>query len=155
MKGVNKAIVLGNIGHTPDLKTTEGGTEICKLTLATNRKYKGETETTWHNIVAFGKAAELIGQYVSKGDLLYVEGRISNTSYIGKDDVRKYRSEIICSEFCFMPRGQEVRGEQRSPEEAKSDLRAISEGLKANGIKDANKEPSPASDIPYDDKIPF
>ena len=148
MKGINKAILIGNIGHTPEVKVTDGGLTICKLTLATNRQYKGENEVTWHNITAFGKAGELIGQYTKKGDGLYVEGRISNTSYTGKDGTKKYRSEVIVDNFCFIGGGSEPRGEQRTAGEARGDLKAISEGLKENGIEN---EPEPD----YDDDIPF
>ena len=101
MRGVNKVMLLGYVGNDPELKTSQSGTAYCRLRLATTEsrldKGSGERtdETTWHNIVAFGKQAELLGEYVRKGLLLHVEGRIQTRAYEDKQSGSKHTSTSI------------------------------------------------------------
>jgi single-strand DNA-binding protein len=99
MAGVNKAILVGNLGSDPELRYTAGGTAVAKFSLATSRKYTGkdgqkQEKTEWHRITAWGKLAEICGQYLSKGKQVYIEGRIEYGSY-EKEGVKHYTTDII------------------------------------------------------------
>lgn len=102
---VNKALLCGRVVQDPQLKVTTGGYPVCSFSLATNTIRKSKTgekieEVDFHNVVVFGRLAEVVGQYVVKGQLLFVEGRIRNTSYLVQD-VKKYKSEILVSNLQF------------------------------------------------------
>lgn len=105
---INKAQILGNITKDPELKSLPSGIKVTSLSIATNRKYTSNGEkkedTEFHNIIAFGKVAEIIAQYAKKGSPLYVEGRIQTRSWDGTEGVKKYRTEIIVENFQFGPR---------------------------------------------------
>ena len=96
--GVNKVILVGRVGKDPELRFTTGGTGVAKFSMATAESWgKGEAKkdkTEWHNIVAWGKLAEICGQYVKKGDLIYIEGKISSSDWTDKDGLKRYRTEI-------------------------------------------------------------
>ena len=101
---VNKAIILGRLGQDPELKTLSDGTAICKLSIATTEVWKDKNgdkkeETQWHNLTAWRKNAEIINQYVKKGDELYVEGKIK---YTKSDDGSKYYTDITVDRFSFI-----------------------------------------------------
>ena len=100
MASVNKVVLLGRLGRDPETRyASDGGTPICHLAVATSRRYKdrdgnrGE-ETEWHNVVLFGKTAEIAQQYLQKGSEVYIEGRLRTRSY-EKDGIKRYSTEII------------------------------------------------------------
>jgi single-strand DNA-binding protein len=105
---VNKAILIGNLGKDPELKYTPGGQAVANFSLATTEKWTGQDgqkneKTTWHNIVAWGKQAELVKEYLRKGRQVYIEGRIDNRSYDKKDGSGKgYISEVIVQNIQFL-----------------------------------------------------
>jgi len=99
---VNKAILIGHLGKDPQLKTTQSGKSVCSFSLATNERYNNEDHTTWHNIVAWGKQAEVINQYLHKGSQVFIEGRINNRGYEDGDGNKKYISEVIVRDFTFL-----------------------------------------------------
>lgn len=113
---VNKAILIGNLGQDPELRYTPGGKAVCSFSLATTERWTGQDgqkneSTTWHNIVAWGRQAEVIKEYLSKGRQVYIEGRIDNRSYEDKEGVKKYRSEVVVQNFQFIgSRGGEGGG---------------------------------------------
>ena len=98
---INKAIVVGRLGRDPEKKATSGDKVVCTFSVATTEKYNGEKHTTWHNIVAWGKLAEICGEYLKKGSLVYVEGKISNREY-EKDGEKKRSSEIVASSMTML-----------------------------------------------------
>lgn len=105
---INKAFLFGNLTRDPELRSLPSGTKVVSFGLATNRNWKDKDgvkkdDTTFHNIVAFGKPAELIAQYMKKGKSMFVEGRIANRSWDDKDGTKKYRSEVIVENFQFGP----------------------------------------------------
>jgi single-strand DNA-binding protein len=107
MSSVNKVILIGNFGQDPEARQTNGGQDVANFTLATNRKFKkkdGEQvdETEWHRLVAWGKQAEIICKYCTKGSKIYVEGRLQTRSYDDKDGVKKYTTEIVVENFTFL-----------------------------------------------------
>lgn len=105
-KSVNKVILLGNVGKDPEMKATGGGTTVANFSLATSERRKDQSgewneQTEWHNLVAFGKLAEVVRDYVRKGSKLFIEGRIQTRSW-EKDGERKYRTEIIVNELSLL-----------------------------------------------------
>jgi single-strand DNA-binding protein len=99
-RGVNKVILIGNLGKDPEVKHLDNGTVLARFPLATSETYKNKdnekvTSTEWHNIVLFNRQAEIAEKYVKKGDALYLEGRIRTRSYDDKDGNKKYITEII------------------------------------------------------------
>jgi single-strand DNA-binding protein len=105
MAGINKAIILGRLGQNPEISYTQSGLAVCKFSIATSRKQKhGQEVTQWHRCTAFDKAGELISKYVSKGNMLYVEGEITYGQY-EKDGVTRYTTDIIVREFNFIGSG--------------------------------------------------
>lgn len=115
-RGVNKVILVGNLGKNPELTYTPGGMAVGKFSLATTEGRKnadGEwvDHTEWHNIVAFGKTAETAGQYLEKGKQVYIEGKLSTSNY-EIDGVKRYRTEIIANRLVLLGR----RGESGQDE---------------------------------------
>ncbi len=113
MAGVNKAILIGNLGRDPELRRTPGGQSVTSFTLATterrtDRDGQRQDRTEWHNIVAWGRLAELASQYLKKGRTAYIEGRITNRSWDDRDGNKRYRTEIIANTIQFLgaPSGQ-------------------------------------------------
>jgi single-strand DNA-binding protein len=96
---INRQIILGHVGQTPDLRNTANGTAVCNFSVATNHKFKDEDETTWHRCVAFGRAAEVLAQYVSKGERLYVDGRTVQREWTDKDGVKRVSHEVLVDNF--------------------------------------------------------
>lgn len=101
---VNKAILLGRLGKDPELTYTPSGKAVAKFSLATSERWTGQDgqrheATTWHNIVAWGKQAEVMKEYLAKGREVYIEGRIDNRSYDDKEGNKKYISEVIVQNF--------------------------------------------------------
>ncbi len=104
---VNKAILLGNLGKDPELRYTSSGKAFASFSLATSERWTGadgqkQEATTWHNIVVWGKQAEVMKEYLSKGQQVYIEGRIANRSYDDKEGNKKYISEVVVSNFSFV-----------------------------------------------------
>ena len=106
-RGVNKVMLLGNVGQEPDIRVTSSGAQIAKLALATNRSWtdssgqKGE-KTEWHRLTVFGKLAGVVDQYVKKGDRLYVEGRIEYSTTVGDDGTKRYWTDIVVQELMML-----------------------------------------------------
>lgn len=106
---INKAIIYGNLTREPEIKALPSGSQVCEFSLATNRVWKDKNgakqeSVDYHNVVVFGKQAELIKQYVHKGSPLYIEGRIQTRSWDAQDGTKKYRTEIIADAFQFGPK---------------------------------------------------
>lgn len=104
-RGVNKVILLGNVGKDPEIRSTQGGMQVAKFTLATTERTKDQTgnwndKTEWHNLVAFGRTAEIVRDYVKKGSQIFVEGKISTSSWDDKESgQKKYRTEILVNDL--------------------------------------------------------
>ena len=102
MASVNKVIILGNVGQDPEIR--EGNFTVAALSIATSRKWRdkaGETqsETEWHRVSAFGRLAEIISQYVRKGDPIYIEGRLRTRKYEDKQGIERWTTEIIAEQL--------------------------------------------------------
>lgn len=107
MAGLNKVMIIGNLGRDPEVTYTQSGVAVAKITVATSEawtdKVSGEKreKTEWHRITFFGKPAETIGRYMSKGSQIYVEGRLQTSQY-EKDGITRYSTDIIASNFQFI-----------------------------------------------------
>ena len=115
-KSVNKVILVGNLGKDPEIKYTPSGTAVAKFSLATNERYKdkaGEWQdrTEWHNIVAWQRLAEIVGEYVKKGSKVYIEGRLQTSSWDDKESgQKKYRTEIVARDMKMLDRRGDDEG---------------------------------------------
>ena len=101
-KSMNKTILLGRLGADPELKYTTNGKAVCTFSLATSKKVNDQEVTQWHRIVAWGKLAELVNQYMSKGKQCLVEGEINYRTWDDKDGVKKYTTEINSTHIQFL-----------------------------------------------------
>jgi single-strand DNA-binding protein len=100
----NKVQLIGNLGNAPEIKTTESGKKLARFSVATNESYRnanGEkvTETTWHNLVAWGKVADIAEKYLTKGKEVAIEGKLINHSYTDKDGIKRYATEVQVNEI--------------------------------------------------------
>jgi single-strand DNA-binding protein len=103
----NKVQLIGNLGMNPEVKSLENGKKVAKFTLATNETYKNQngervTDTQWHNVVAWGKTAELMEQLLTKGKEVMLEGKLTNRSWDDKDGNKRYITEIVANEFMLL-----------------------------------------------------
>jgi single-strand DNA-binding protein len=107
-KSVNKVILVGNIGKDPDVKYTPSGVPVAKFSLATNERFKGKSgewqeRTEWHNVIAWQRLAEIVGEYVQKGNKLYVEGRLQTSSWEDRQSgEKKYKTEIVAHDLVLL-----------------------------------------------------
>ncbi|MFN2394180.1 MAG: single-stranded DNA-binding protein [Bacteroidales bacterium] len=107
MAGVNKVILIGNLGKDPEVRNLESGAKVANFSLATTEYFKGkdgqrQESTEWHNIVLWNQMAELAEKYLKKGNSIYLEGRIRTRSYDDKDGVKKYVIEIMGNQMTFL-----------------------------------------------------
>lgn len=112
-KSVNKVILIGNLGKDPEVKYTPSGMAVANFTLATNERYKDkegnwQDKTEWHNLVAFQRTAEIVGEYLKKGRSCYVEGKLQTRSWDDKESgQKKYRTEIVVNDLVLLAGGRE------------------------------------------------
>ncbi len=103
----NKVQLIGNVGNDPEIKIIEGGRKLAKFTIATNEIYYNDknekvTETQWHNVSAWGKVAEIIESFVTKGKEIALEGKLTHRSYDDKDGVKRYFTEVVANELLLL-----------------------------------------------------
>jgi len=124
-KTVNKVQILGHVGKDPDVKVTPGGTVVANFSIATTEREKDSggnwtDRTEWHNIVTFSKTAEVIRDYVHKGDKIYIEGKLRTQSWNDKNTgEKKYRTEIMAFELVLL--GNKPKDAQDDPQSSGSD----------------------------------
>ncbi|QEC68567.1 single-stranded DNA-binding protein [Panacibacter ginsenosidivorans] len=103
----NKVQLIGNLGNTPEVKVLDSGKKLVRISLATNETYKnakGEkiTETQWHNVIAWDKAAEIVEKYFTKGLEVLIEGKLVNHSYTDKEGIKRYATEVQANELLIL-----------------------------------------------------
>ena len=106
MSSVNKVLIIGRLGKEPELRKTAHGVSCCTLSVATSEKFKDkqgqqQEQTEWHNVVAWNKSADIMAQYLSKGSIVYIEGKLKTDSW-EDNGVKKYKTNIIVSQFQFL-----------------------------------------------------
>ena len=144
MAGVNKAIVVGNLGNDPEIRYAANGSAIASISVATSERWKdknsGEQQerTEWHRIKLFGRQAELAGEYLKKGSQVYIEGRIQTSKYQDKDGNDRWSTEFVAREMTFLGgRGGGGGGDSQS----------------ASSASPPQRDSGPSGD--FDDDIPF
>ena len=150
-KSVNKVILVGNLGKDPEVKFTPSGTPVAKFSLATNERFKDkegqwQDRTEWHNITAWARTAEIVGEYLKKGNKVYIEGSLRTHSWDDKQtNQKKYMTEIIVNDLILLGGRGEGGGEG-------GHARAAAAG----NFDQRTPEPEPAPSSPISDEdIPF
>lgn len=145
MAGVNKAIIIGYLGRDPEMKVTNSGQKLCRLNVATTRVWNNKQtqekveETEWHRITVWGNSAEHCNNYLAKGSMVYVEGRLRTSSY-EKDGVTHYSTEVISENVQFLGGKGDSGG---------------SKGGGGGGNNGGGGGRPPDDDVDDDDDIPF
>ena len=138
MKSINQVTLLGNLTRNPELRYTPNGNAVIGFSIATNRQWTDKTSgekkdaVDYHDIVFWGKAAEIINQYVKKGSKILVQGRLQTRSWEGKDNVKRYKTEIIGSDFVLFdkkPEGKQPAEEKPTTEETQSKQEELKENI--------------------------
>ncbi len=109
-EGINKVILVGNLGADPELRYTSGGQAVCDMRMATSERWKGkdgqmQEKTEWHRIVVWGRSAESCNEYLNKGSQAYVEGRIQTRKWEDRDGNTRYTTEIVANRVLFLSGG--------------------------------------------------
>lgn len=155
---INKAMIFGNLTRDPELRALPSGTNVCSFSIATNRTYKDrdgkkQEQTDFHNIVAFGRQADIVAQYLKKGNSAYVEGRIQTKSWDDKTSgEKKYRTEIVADRVQFGPKGSGSGGARSTGSAQGSDDQTPPDDMGSGGSGAGIEYPK--DDINPDD-IPF
>lgn len=151
---VNKAILVGRLGKDPEVRRTNSGQPVARFSLATNEYWNdknGERQerTEWHNIVAWGKLAEICEQYLNKGRMVYVEGRIQTREYDDRDGNKRRITEVVASDMRMLGGGREEREGASASSSPSNDA-----GGRTREIAEPPRGPSAPPPI-TDDDIPF
>lgn len=155
-RGINKVILIGNLGQDPEVKYMPSGSAVANVRLATSDSWKdkntGEQQerTEWHTVVFFGRLAEIVGEYLKKGSKIYVEGRLQTRKWQGKDGTDRWSTEIVANEMQMLDSkgGSGSGGGGGNWDDSGSDERSDSRPSSGGGRKS-----SPPDDL--DDDIPF
>jgi single-strand DNA-binding protein len=116
--GINKVILIGNLGKDPEVRYTPGGQAVANFNIATNEAWtdkqgQKQERTEWHRIVVWGKTAELCGEYLSKGRQVYIEGRLQTREWNNKEGAKQYTTEIVANQVLFLSGGERGAGQGR------------------------------------------
>ena len=150
-RGVNKVILLGNVGKDPELRYTQNGTAVANFTLATTerRKMGGDWQdhTEWHNLVAWGKLAETCSNFLGKGSQVYIEGRIQTRKWEDRDGNARYSTEVVANQLVLLGRPKtSARPEAGAPGEA---LDTGAHRAPPNDFPDSEEPFDPNEDVPF------
>lgn len=149
MAHLNKVMLIGNLGKDPELHTLQSGTSLCRFSLATSRKYRDrdnnqQTETEWHNVVCWGKNAEVAHKYLYKGSPVYVEGRLGTRTYDDRDGNQRKATEITCETVQFLGDGRSTGSEDRDNRRERPPSKS-----KEQPHTNRNEDDDDASDLPF------
>ena len=131
-KSVNKVILVGNVGKDPEVKYTPGGTALAKFSIATNERFKDKSgewqdRTEWHNVLAWERLAEIVGEYVRKGSKIYIEGRLQTSSWEDRQSgEKKYRTEIVARDLVLLGSRDEAEPERGDSNRERETMHAAS-----------------------------
>ena len=161
-KGVNKVMLLGNVGKDPEMRASGAGMVIASFTLATADRQKDQTgnwvdKTEWHNLVCFGRTAEIVRDYVKKGSQLFIEGKIQTRSWDDKESgQKKYRTEILVNELSLLGgRGNSEGGGQYAGGASSGGYSNRASGTASFDQRSAQPANDYANEGITDDDIPF
>ena len=158
-RGINKVIIVGNLGQDPDTKAMPSGMTVCNLRIATSESWKdkqtGEMkeQTEWHSVAMFGRLAEIAGEYLRKGSQVYIEGRLRTRKWQDKEGKDRYTTEIVANEMQMLGSG----GRGGMGGEGRGEPRAAAAGGGRGGEGGGGYEGprSGGSSDQFDDDIPF
>lgn len=150
---LNKVLLYGNLTRDPEVKALPSGIKVASLSLATNRTWKDkdgrkQEAVEYHNVVVFGRQAELVEQYMKKGNPLYIEGRLQTRSWDAQDGQKKYRTEIIVENFQFGPKGI-VGGAYQAPSKQGETQASTSNKMEDDAPIEYPEEEINVEDIPF------
>lgn len=162
-RGINKVILVGNLGNDPDVKATQGGTTITTISVATSEQWKdkqtgqAQERTEWHRVKFFGRLAEIAGDYLRKGSQVYIEGSLRTDKYTDKNGVERYSTDIIANEMQMLGgRGEGGQGGGGNYERSGGSRPAPAQ-RREPAARGAATAPAAGAfdDAPFDDDIPF
>jgi len=142
-KGINKVIIVGNLGNDPEVRYSQSGSAMCSISVATSESWKDKTtgeqkeRTEWHRVKFFGKLAEIAGEYLKKGSQVYVEGRLRTDKYTDKNGVERYTTDVFADDMQMLG-GKPSEGSSRP-----------SSAPPSNNAPPSNDTPFPEDDIPF------
>ncbi len=159
-RGVNKVILVGNLGQEPELRYTGSGTAVCNLRLATNESYKdanGEwvDRTEWHSLVAWGRLAEICNEYLHKGSQAYFEGSLQTRNYEDREGVTKYTTEIKIREMMMLGGRGDAGSGSGSYQQAQQSTAPAATPAMAGAANGASGDGSGEMTFEPDDELPF
>lgn len=156
MAGVNKVIIVGNLGNDPEIRYSNNGAAIANISVATSESWKdknsGERQerTEWHRIVLFNRLGDIAGEYLKKGSKVYIEGKLQTRKWQDQQGQDRYTTEIVADQMQML----DARGQQQQPQNQGYQQ---NQGQQSNGQMNqqgqTNQSPPPAND--FDDDIPF
>lgn len=156
---LNKAQLIGRLGRDPEVRFMPSGEAVCNFSMATTEKWKdkasGEVkeETTWHRITAFGRQAEIVGEYLKQGSLVFIEGKMTQRKYQDKDGAEKVSHEIRMQDMKMLGGGQ--GGQASSGNAGQTAPRPAPAPAQASGQARPARPPAPSGFDDMDDDIPF
>jgi len=157
-RGINKVILIGNLGGDPEVKYTAGGSAVANVTIATSENWKDKTtgenqeRTEWHRVVFFGRLAEIAGEYLKKGSQVYVEGRLQTRKWQDKEGQDRYTTEIVANEMQML--GGRGGGSASGGTESSRPSSAEAPAPRAAGARASGGKATAAVED-FDDDIPF
>lgn len=153
---LNKVFVLGNLTRDPELRQTSSGQNVATFGVATNRMWKDQsgnkqTQVEFHNIVVWGRLAEIANQYLAKGRLVFIEGRLTTRSWQDQQGQKKYRTEIVAENMQLGPRFQQNAGANQAPQSSPAvpETETLPEVQLDEPMQEKNTEEIKVEDIPF------
>lgn len=165
-RGINKVILIGNLGRDPETRYTQDQRPVTNFSVATSESWRDRNtneqheQTEWHNVVCFARLAEIAGEYLRKGSKVYIEGRLQTRSWEGQDGQKRYRTEVIARDMQMLDsRGAQTGGggyDQPPPREAAPRETGMAAQQSSGGFGGGGRsERSADLDDGFDDDIPF
>lgn len=163
-RGVNKAVILGNVGDDPSIRYMPNGKAVANFTVATSDEWKDQqgqkqSRVEWHRCTAYDKLAEIIGEYVKKGSKLYLEGKLQTREWQDQQGQKRYTTEIIVNEMQMLDGKQQQGGQQAQQGQQQPQRQQAPQN---NGYQQARNQPMQQQEqqynnppIDFDDEIPF
>ena len=163
-RGINKVILVGNLGNDPDVKATQSGTTVTTISVATSEQWKdkqtgqAQERTEWHRVKFFGRLAEIAGDYLRKGSQVYIEGSLRTDKYTDKNGIERYSTDIIASEMQMLGGNEGGGGGGQRSQGGGQRQSGGNYGGQSRGNDDqgaSRSSPPPADNGFADDEIPF
>ena len=158
-RGVNKAVILGNVGDDPSIRYMPNGKAVANFTVATSESWKDQQgqkqeRTEWHRCTAYDKLAEIIGEYIKKGSKLYLEGKLQTRKWQDQQGQDRYTTEIIVSDMQMLDGKPQQGSQQQQGQQQQQPQRQ--QAPQNNGYQQARSQPVPQQEVPqFDDDLPW